>query len=163
MRGPNEPRAQQAPNNNIDGLDANVFNWDDSPDEHLHGSAYRGNCSLMPSDGGVCSIHGFEDYDDVCNSNDGRDNNVHNGNDDKNNGNIYNGNDHEASNNGTSSDQVRDVLQGQNNNVLKEPQEVLVQDREECNNLQQLNKNFNHVTASKPEGVVEKDEDMPIS
>jgi hypothetical protein len=104
MRGTNEPWAQHAPNNNVDGLDANVFDRDNSLDEHLDGSAYRGNCSPTPSNRGVCSIHGSEDYDDVCNSNDKRDDNVHNGNDDESNGNVYNGNDDEAPNNGTSSD-----------------------------------------------------------
>ena len=61
----NEPQAQQALNNNVDGLDASSFDLDGFSDEHLVGGAYRGNHSLMPSDEGVYSVNGSKDYDDV--------------------------------------------------------------------------------------------------
>jgi hypothetical protein len=65
MWNSNEPRAQQALNNNVDGLDADSFYLDSFLDEHLVGGAYRGNHSPTPSDEGVCSVNGSKDYDDV--------------------------------------------------------------------------------------------------
>jgi hypothetical protein len=106
VQGENEPWAQQAPNNNVDGPNADAIDWDGSSDEDPLGGADCGNHSPTPSDGGVCSNHGLEDYDDVCNSDDGSDDNVRNENDDESNGNVWNRNDEEAPNNNSSGDEV---------------------------------------------------------
>jgi hypothetical protein len=52
----------------------------------------------MPSDEGVHSIHGTEDFDDIWSGDDGSNKNVHNGNDD------------EALNNNASGDEVHGAL-----------------------------------------------------
>jgi hypothetical protein len=108
----NAPRAQRAPNNNVDGPNEDVFDKDGFSDEHPVRSAYCGNYLPTPSNEGVCNVYGSEDYDDIHSGDEGSDSNK------------YNGNDDEAPNNGASSDEVQGALYGQNNNVLEEPQEL---------------------------------------
>jgi hypothetical protein len=86
--GADEPWTQRALNNNVDGPNADALDWDDFSDEDLVGSAYRGNRSPKPSNGGVRSIHGLEDYDDIRSGDDGSDGNVHNRNDNERDGNV---------------------------------------------------------------------------
>ena len=141
--------------NNADGQYIDSFDWDGFLDEDTVGGAYCGNHSPMPSDEGVCNIQASKDYDDVCNGDDGSDGNVGNRNDDESDGNVQNGNDEEALNNASTGDDVQGALQGQDNNVPREPEDVPIQDRVEFNNPQQLNENFNQGTTSQYKAVVE--------
>jgi hypothetical protein len=68
-----------------------------------------------------------EDYDDVRNGDDGSDGNVRNENDDDRGDNVQNGNDKEAPNNVAIGGDVQAALEGLENDVPGQPEEVLVQ------------------------------------
>ena len=123
--GANEPGIEQALNNNDDGQNLEAYDWDGFLDDGTVEGAYRRNCSLTPSsDGGICDIQSSQDYDDVCSGNDGSDSNVHSGNDDDHNDSMQNRNDEEAPNNATIGGDVEAGLQGPQNNIPRQPEEV---------------------------------------
>jgi hypothetical protein len=89
----NEPRVGQAPNNNVDGQNFELFDWDGFLDDGAVGGAYARNRSPTPSgDGGVRDIQSSEDHDNVPSGDDGSDGNVRNGNDDDHDDNVQNKN-----------------------------------------------------------------------
>ena len=126
--GTNEPRVEQAPNNNIDGRNLEAFDWDGFSNDGIVGSAYLRNRSLIPNgDGGIHDIQLLGDYDDVCSGNDESDNNVRNGNDEDCNNNVQNGNNDDAPDNAVVGGDVEIAVQGQQNDIPRQLKEVLVQ------------------------------------
>jgi hypothetical protein len=89
----------------------------------------------MPSDGGVCIVHGSKDYDDFQSDDDGS------------HGNVCNENDDEALKNDVVGDEVHGALHEQNNDICKEFRKVSIREGPDCNNPQQSNENFDHVIA----------------
>jgi hypothetical protein len=126
--GANEPGAEHVPNNNANGRNLEAFDWDGFSDDGAVGGAYPRNRSPTPSgDGGARDIQSSEDYDDVHSGDDGNDGNVRNGNDDDRGDNVQNGNDEEAPNNATIGGDVQTALEGLQNDIHGQPEEVPVQ------------------------------------
>jgi hypothetical protein len=86
----------------------------------------------MPSgDGGARNIQSSEDYDDVRSGDDGSD------------GNVQNKNDEEAPNNAAVGGDVQAALEGLQNDVPRQLEEVPVQQGPEINIPEGLNENLN--------------------
>jgi hypothetical protein len=142
--GPNEPRAEQAPNNNADDWNLEAFDWDGFSDDGTVGGAYPRNRSPTPSgDGGARNIQSSQDYDDVRSGGDGSDGNVRNENDDDHGDNVQNKNDEEAPNNAAVGGDVQAALEGLQNDVPGQPEEVPEQQGLEINIPEGLNENLN--------------------
>jgi hypothetical protein len=142
--GANESGVEQAPNNNTDGRNLEAFDWDGFSDDGAVGGAYPKNRSPMPSgDGGSCDIQSSEDYDDVRSGDDGSDGNVQTENDDDRGNNVQNGNDEEAPNNAAVGGDVQAALEGLQNDVPRQLEEVPVQQGPEINIPEGLNENLN--------------------
>jgi hypothetical protein len=120
--------------NDDDGQNLEAFDWDGFSDDDVVRGAYARNCSPTPTgDGGVHDIQSSEDYDDVFSGDDGSDGNVRNGNDDDRYDNVQNENGEEASNNATVGGDVEVAPQGPQNDVPRQPEEVLVEQGPEIN------------------------------
>jgi hypothetical protein len=80
---------QRAPNNNADGPNTIAFigmvSW---MRIQLEVHIVEIVLQRLITEVFVASMHGLEDYDDVCSGNDGSDGNVRNRNDDESNGNV---------------------------------------------------------------------------
>jgi hypothetical protein len=130
--GANEPGVEHASNNNADGRNFEAFDWDGFSDDSAVGGVYPRNCSPMPSgDGGARNIQSSEDYDDVRSGDDGSD------------GNVQNKNDEEAPNNAAVGGDVQAALEGLQNDVPRQLEEVPVQQGPEINIPEGLNENLN--------------------
>jgi hypothetical protein len=149
--------------NDDDGQNLEAFDWDGFSDDGAVGGAYARNRSPTPTgDGGVRDIQSSEDYDDVHNGNDGSDGNVRNGNDDDRDDNVQNENGEEAPNNAAGRGDVEAALQGPQNDIPRQPEEVPVQQGPEINIPEGQNENIDQETAPQLEGAIDPKDEMVL-
>jgi hypothetical protein len=87
---------------------------------------------------------------------------VRNKNDDDRGDNVQNGNDEEAPNNAGVGGDVQAALEGLQNDILGQPEEVPVQQGSEINIPEGLNENLNQGTVPQLEGAIDPEDEMPL-